>query len=115
MRWHWLWYLTAMICVAGMWLDWGWVKAWGLDGWFPLFCVVTGQLVRSRSGLPPDIFDRAFQSMKAERLAIGSILLLVFGISIWVAWLNYVEMPRSRAESIEEFKKEWKEAGRAGD
>jgi hypothetical protein len=113
MRAHWIWYLFAMISTVGMFAGWQWIRDFGFTGWFPFFAVTMGQLVRARSDLPPDMFDRAFRSMRAETLAIGSLVLIVAGIAIWAAWLNYFEMPRQRAESIEQFKREWKESGRA--
>lgn len=100
------WYGAAALSVVAMWAQWEWAKGL-IDGWFPLFCVVSAQLSRIRLGLPSNILDRTFQSRLAEKLAIGSLAVAVAGIVIWGAWLKYFYMPQSHAESVEQFKKDW--------
>lgn len=105
---HYGFYAAALVSVAGMWLDWGWVKG-TVDGWFPMAAVLMGQLTRIRNGLEPDVFDRAFQSRVIEKFAIASLVLFSLGIAGWYAYLVNVKFPKDRAESVEQFKKDFAE------
>lgn len=105
MKIHYLFYAAAMLSVAGMWLDWHWVKG-TFDGWFPMFAVVAGQLTRLRTGAPETILDRAFKSQRAEKMALASLVLIGLGITAWALLLIYVYHPMKDAESIEQYKKD---------
>lgn len=99
-------YAAALVSVAGMWLEWDWVKG-TFDGWFPLTAVLMGQLTRIRNGLEPDIFDRAFKSHFLEKTFVTSLMIFGLGIAGWYAYLVKVKFPKDRADSIEQFKKDF--------
>lgn len=113
-RLHWGFYAAALISTIGMWAQWPWVKG-VFDGWFPLFCVVSGQLMRARSGLEPDIFDRVFKNAWAEKFAAASIAVMIFGLAGAIFYYEKVHKPAADRQAIEEFKSDyakWKEAGK---
>lgn len=103
---HHAFYGAALISVAGMWLQWDWVKG-TFDGWFPLAAVLMGQLTRIRNGLEPDAFDRAFKSRAIEKTFLASLVVFGLGIAGWYAYLVRIKIPRDRAESVEQFKKDF--------
>ena len=99
--WHYLWYGATIVGFAGLFLGWNWV-----DPWFPMFTVAMAQLSRIRSGHPETIFDKTFKSGRLEKLAAGSILLMMIVITGWFLYLKYVSFPANDRAGVEEYLKE---------
>lgn len=99
LHWHHVWYLAAILGIAGLWLDWSWFR----DPWFPMFCLASAQLARYRSGLPLSWIDRAWQSRGLEKFAVASIVLLMVAITGWFYYVKLVWGPANERAGIQEY------------
>lgn len=97
--WYFFWYAAALAGLVGLWAGWSWFS----DPWFPMFCIAMAQVVRLRSGLPETFLDKTFQSNRAEKLAVTSILVIVVGVSGWAAYLKYVWGPENERQGVQEY------------
>jgi len=95
---HYLWYGAVVLGFVGLFQGWTWV-----DAWFPMFALAMAQLSRIRSGKPETLLDRSFKSSRVERLAIGSVFVVVLGITGWFVYLKYVWGPANERAGVQEY------------